>query len=94
MSDVPEDVLLPLKDRMADWLDPDGAAFFLGKSLGVIPVDQSWGESKGLFWGPDPIGLTLMRMLTYLTDVGILEMRDDYGQFRWPTHSGEHTGGS
>jgi hypothetical protein len=92
MNDVPDDVLLPLKERLSDWLDPDVAGFFLGKALGVIPVEQSWGLSKGLFWGPEPIGLVLVDTLRYLADAGILETRDD--QFRWRAHPSEQEGTS
>lgn len=83
MNDVPDEVLLPLNERLADWADFDVAAFFLGKALGVTPAEQSWGEAKGLFWGALPNGLLLMNMLTYLTDIGVLEMCEDSGQYRW-----------
>ena len=49
MGDVPDEVLLPLKERLADWEDVDVAGYFLGKSLGVISKETPWGGAKGLF---------------------------------------------
>src|SRR5215472_15308693 len=83
MSTVPDEILLPLKDRLADWEDPDVAMFFLGKALGAIAPETSWGQAKGLFWGANPMGMALVDTLRYLADMGILEQRDDYGQYRW-----------
>jgi hypothetical protein len=83
MSAVPDEILLPLKDRLADWVDPDVAMFFLGKALGAIAPETPWGQAKGLFWGAHPVGMALVDTLRYLADRGILEQRDDYGQYRW-----------
>lgn len=83
MGTVPDEILLPLKDRLADWEDPDVAMFFLGKALGAIAPETAWGQAKGLFWGAHPMGMALVDTLRYLADMGILEQRDDYGQYRW-----------
>ena len=79
-----EEVLLPLKDRLADWQDGDVAMFFLGKALGAIAPETSWGQAKHMFWGASsPMGTALANTLRYITDIGILEQRDDDGQYRW-----------
>jgi hypothetical protein len=59
MSIVPDEILLPLKDRLADWADPDIAMFFLGKALGAIAPETPWWQAKGLFWGAHPMGMAL-----------------------------------
>jgi hypothetical protein len=87
MGDVPDEVLLPLKERLADWEDVDVAGYFLGKSLGVISKETPWGGAKGLFWGGTPTGLTLIETLKFLADIGILEQRDGYAEYRWPERS-------
>jgi hypothetical protein len=79
---VPDEVLLPLKERLAEWEDFDVAGFFLGKALGVIPEEKSWWQSKGLFWG-DPVGFKLTNVLNLLVDLGFLERQDDEAQYRW-----------
>jgi hypothetical protein len=84
MGDIPDEVLLPLKDRLADWQDVDVAGYFLGKALGVIAPETSWGQAKGLFWTSQPIGMALIDTLRFLVDIGILEQREDYCEYRWP----------
>jgi len=82
MNEIPDEVLLPLKERLADWQDVDVAGFFLGKALGAIPAEMAWSRAKGLFWSPRPLGLALADTLRFLADAGILEVRDDC-EYRW-----------
>ena len=88
MSDVPDDVLLPLRERLRDWEDYDVAGFYLGKALGVIPPEDSFGEAKHLFWAASEDGMKLIDMVRFLVDRGFLEQRDplgEYGEYRWRT---------
>ena len=87
---VPDEVLLPLKERLADWQDYDVAGFFLGKALGVIPAEDSWWRSKGIFWAADEVGIQLVDILKLLVDFGFLEQRDDYAQYRWAGAVADH----
>jgi hypothetical protein len=79
---IPDEVLLPLKERLSEWQDFDVAGFFLGKALGVIPAERSWWRSKALFWG-DPVGTRLIKVLNLLVDSGFLERDDDEAKYRW-----------
>ena len=88
MSGVPDDVLLPLRERLRDWEDFDVAGFYLGKALGVIPLDDSFGKAKHLFWGPHEDGMKLLDIVQFLVNRGFLEQRDplgEYGEYRWRT---------
>lgn len=85
---VPDDVLLPLRERLLDWEDPDVAGFYLGKALGVIPPGDSFGKAKGLFYSGREDAMKLIDLLIFLVDQGFLERRDplgEYGEFRWRT---------
>jgi hypothetical protein len=84
MSETPDEILLPLKERLHDWTEYDVACFFLGKTLGVIGPDKSYSESKHMFFGTyDPIGVQLIDCLIFLAGQGILESRDSNFEFRW-----------
>jgi hypothetical protein len=86
VSRVPDDVLLPLRERLRDWEDPDVAGFYLGKALGVIPPGDSFSKAKHLFWIAHEDGMKLLRLMEFLVDQGYLEHRDplsEYGEYRW-----------
>jgi hypothetical protein len=86
VSDVPDDVLLPVRERLRDWEDFDVAGFYLGKALGVIPPEDSFRDAKGLFWSAREDGMKLLDMVQFLVDQGFLEQRDplgEYGEYRW-----------
>jgi len=85
VSAISDDVLLPLRERLQDWQDFDAAGFFLGKALGVIPPEQTWGRSKDLIWYQEE-GLKLIETLRFLVNQGFLEIRDDC-EYRWRTVS-------
>jgi hypothetical protein len=80
-----DDVLLPLERRLRDWTEWDEAAFFLGKLLGVLPESFSFGNAKGILYGsrPGEPGRKLILLLNLLADIGVLEMRNSYREFRW-----------
>ncbi len=85
MSETPDDVLLPLRERLRDWTDWDIAAFYLGRALGIVPPDYSFGSTKGMVYGslPGEPGRHLILLLNLLADIGVLDMRDGYSEFRW-----------
>jgi hypothetical protein len=86
MPEVPDDVLLSLKERLRDWTDYDVAAYFLGKALGVFDPATSFSEVKGLFYaGADTDGVRLLDGLMFLANQGFLETRDF--EFRWRMRS-------
>lgn len=78
-----------LRERLADWVDADGAAYELGVVIGVIPKEfggtpgtDPWHGTKGIFWSANLLGDTLYRMLNQLSDAGVLE-NDDNQRYRW-----------
>lgn len=87
MDPVPDGILVSLRERLQDWEDFDVAGFYLGKVLGIIPLDRSFGETKYLFYGARGVaeaGGRLHDALVFLADAGILESRENYAEFRWP----------
>jgi hypothetical protein len=85
VTGVPDDELLPLRQRLRDWEDFDVASFYLGKALGVIAPEKSFSQAKGLFYASDT-GLKLVHILQALVDQGFVELRDplgEYGEYPW-----------
>lgn len=85
MPEVPDEILIPLRDRIQGWTEWDEAAFFLGKLLGMLPEHYSFGNAKELLYGsrPGEVGRQLVLLLNLLSDIGVLEMRNSYSEFRW-----------
>lgn len=85
MTAAPDNVLLPLRDRLQDWTDWDVAAFYLGRAVGIVPEDYSFTSAKGMLYGsaPGEPGRKVILLLNLLADLGVLEMRDGYSEFRW-----------
>jgi len=78
------DLILPLRDRLAEWTDFDVAGYHLGVVLGLLPEwpeGEAWGDHKWVFWSANPLGDALYMMLRNLTSLGILEHNGD--AFRW-----------
>jgi hypothetical protein len=73
---------MTLAELMPNWLDSDGAAFRLGKALGVFEGDASFPDFKWIFWTDNPLGNGLHACLLSLVEAGVLEMNED-DQFRW-----------
>jgi hypothetical protein len=86
MADVPDHVLLPLRDRLQDWTEWDVAGFYLGRAIGILPDHYSFGSAKGMMYGASPgePGRHIILLLNLLADIGVLEMRNSYTEFRWP----------
>jgi hypothetical protein len=75
---------VPLADDLADWVDWDVAAHFLGRSLGVFPDQDFPGGFKYVFWTDNPLGNGLHDALLALVRAEVLERRDEPDeQFRW-----------
>jgi len=88
-----------LQERLADWVDWDGAIYTLGACLGFWPefgappsaegYHDPWHGVKGTIWSNNPLGNALAEFLEALVVEGCLERREepDIG-FRWnPTYT-------
>ena len=74
---------MTLADLLEDWTDWDGAAYALGRALGVFEEDE-FTRVKHVFWTDNDLGNGLRDTLMALTRAGLLERRDaDDEQFRW-----------
>ena len=72
-----------LSEALADWTDWDGAAFELGRALGLFE-GQTFQGAKGVFWSDNPLGNGLHDGLQALVAAGVLEHRDEPDdQYRW-----------
>lgn len=70
--------------ELGDWTDWDGAAFLLGRALGVFPESAEFPRVKGVFWTENALGDALHEVLVVLSGAGVLERRDvPDEQFRW-----------
>jgi len=81
-------ILLPLRQQLDKWTEWDEAAFFLGVLIGIIPEHYSFGNAKGFLtatYSPGEDGRKLILLLNLLADIGVLEMRNNYQEFRWAT---------
>jgi len=82
--------IISLKDRLADWLDWDGASYEVGACLGFWPEfgtdpgQDNWNGVKGVMWSRNPLGEAIANFLEALVEEGMLERREepDTG-FRW-----------
>ena len=75
-----------LSERLRDWVDWDGAAYWLAVSLDVMKDEPGLfqGRAKHVFWSNNPVGKMLYAMLDQMVAVGILEKRDEPDfQYRW-----------
>ncbi|GAA2556550.1 hypothetical protein GCM10010435_29030 [Winogradskya consettensis] len=75
---------MAFEDDLADWTHWDGAAFRLGRALGLF-TDRGFTESKWVFWTANPLGDGLHEALLALVQAGVLDRREepDDEQFRW-----------
>ncbi|MEV4001668.1 hypothetical protein [Actinomadura sp. NPDC049753] len=75
---------MDLSERLADWLDWDGAAFLVGSCLGIFDESESFARVKAVFWTDNPLGSALHEVLLQLVAAGVLERREEPDeQFRW-----------
>ena len=72
-----------LREELKDWADADVAMFFVAKSLGIIG-EQSFQETKWVYWTGNLIRDSLSAILEQLVKAEILEERNEPDwQFRW-----------
>ncbi|MET9607374.1 hypothetical protein ABZZ17_20240 [Streptomyces sp. NPDC006512] len=76
---------MDLSGGMAGWTDWDGAAFVVGRSLGIFDESVTFTQVKGVFWTDKPLGNALHEVLLQLVAAGVLERREEPEdeQFRW-----------
>ncbi|MFD5617547.1 hypothetical protein [Streptomyces yangpuensis] len=76
---------MDLSQELAEWTDWDGAAFVVGRSLGIFAENETFTQVKGVFWTNNPLGNALHEVLLQLAAAGVLEHREepDDIQFRW-----------
>jgi hypothetical protein len=71
-----------LSESLTGWVDSDGAAYQLGRSLGLF-LEQTLPQVKHVFWTDSELGAGLHAALLALVDAGVLEYREAEDQFRW-----------
>lgn len=76
---------MTLKEKLADWMDWDGAEFELAVTLGILDGGQeSWIKNKAIFWSANRTGDFLHTILQEFVKAGILEYRTEpEQQYRW-----------
>lgn len=87
-----------LRERLANWIDFDGAAYELGVALGIFEQewgggvpgrDDPWHGTKGIFWSANPLGDALDQMLRQMVKAGVLEFDVQGLRYRWnPSYVG------
>lgn len=74
----------PLEELLTDWVDWDVAAYSLSQSLGLLNKSVAFQDVKHAFWSNHPTGKALQEMLDLLTQVKVLQRREDPDiQYRW-----------
>ncbi|MFF1921176.1 hypothetical protein ACFVW8_11465 [Streptomyces sp. NPDC058221] len=75
---------MDLSEGLSDWTDWGGAAFAVGRSLGIFGESEMFSRVKGVFWTDNPLGNALHEVLLQLAGAGVLEQREEPDeQFRW-----------
>jgi hypothetical protein len=75
-----------LPEHLRDWVDWDGAAYWLAITLGLMKDEPGLFQTraKHVFWSANPVGEMLYAMLDQMVAAGILEKRDEPDfQYRW-----------
>lgn len=74
---------MSLAEDLAGWADWDGAAYQLGRAIGLFE-GVTFGDAKHVFWTDNDLGNGLHEALVALVRAGVLERRDEPDeQFRW-----------
>ena len=72
---------------MADWEKFDVAAYHLGVVLGIFPEldfkNDTWANSKHIFWSNNPLGESLHDILQEIVHIKMLEYDDGNPAYRW-----------
>jgi hypothetical protein len=73
-----------LRVALTDWTDFDASAHMLAQCLGIMPSQLQMKEVKWVYWSENPLGTMLHSTLERLSDLGVLEKRDEPDlQYRW-----------
>jgi hypothetical protein len=73
-----------LRVTLADWTDVDGSCHMLAQCLDIVPTQLQMTEVKWLYWSENPLGTMLHGTLERLSDLGVLEKREEPDlQYRW-----------
>jgi hypothetical protein len=79
-----QDRFVDLSEGLTDWTDWDGAAFVVGRSLGIFEEFVTFTQVKSVFWTDNPLGNALHEVLLQLVAAGVLERREEPDeQFLW-----------
>jgi hypothetical protein len=69
---------------LRNWEDLDGAAYLLGRSMGMFDPDASFQtDLKWVFWSANPTGDFLYHMICGLVAMGIWEQDEEGDKVRW-----------
>ncbi|MFJ8162482.1 hypothetical protein ACIRBY_16345 [Streptomyces sp. NPDC096136] len=75
---------MDLSGGLSGWTDWDGAAFMVGRSLGIFGESVTFTQVKWVFWTDNPLGDALHEVLLQLVAAGVLERREEPDeQFLW-----------
>ncbi|MDG4856650.1 hypothetical protein P8605_00445 [Streptomyces sp. T-3] len=75
---------MDLSDGLADWTDWDGAAFVVGRSLGIFDESVTFEQVKWVFWTENPLGNALHEILLQLVAAEVLQRREEPDEmFQW-----------
>ncbi|MFJ7065953.1 hypothetical protein [Streptomyces sp. NPDC101115] len=80
---------MDLSKELAGWTDSDGAAYCVGRALGIFAEHEGFTSLKWVFWSDNPVGRALHETLLQLVAAGVLEQDEDEDRFRW---AGDVTG--
>lgn len=76
-----------LKETLADWEDPDLAAYKLACALGVFPPEDGslneFRNFKWMFWGANSLGDSLGGILDELAKNQVLKHDETTMKFKW-----------
>jgi hypothetical protein len=73
-----------LRVALANWTDFDVSAHMLAQCLGIMPPHLQMRDVKWVYWRENPLGTMLHSTLERLSDLGVLEKREESDlQYRW-----------
>jgi len=73
-----------LRVALANWTDFDASAHMLAQCLGIMPPQLQMKDVKWVYWSENPLGTMLHSTLERLSELGVLEKREEPGlQYRW-----------
>ena len=83
-----------LRVALANWTDFDASAHMLAQCLGIMPQQLQMKDVKWVYWSENPLGTMLHSTLEQLSELGVLEKREDPDlQYRWYSNyrvTGDH----